>query len=88
MADEALLGLERSLSELELPWNRLTSVPSRALRHLQKLYLLDLTGNDISDVSHENWRGLERSLSTLVLARNAIQVRTAYRAEAAAPRPC
>ncbi|KAJ1520527.1 hypothetical protein ONE63_003648 [Megalurothrips usitatus] len=73
VADEALLGLERSLSELELRWNRLTAVPSRALRHLQKLHLLDLTGNDISDVSHENWRGLERSLTTLVLARNAIE---------------
>ncbi|KAE8744980.1 hypothetical protein FOCC_FOCC008392 [Frankliniella occidentalis] len=72
---KALLGLERSLSELELRWNRLTAVPSNALRHLQRLHLLDLTGNEISDVSHDNWRGLEHSLTHLVLARNALQVR-------------
>lgn len=74
VADEALLGLERSLSELELRWNRLTAVPSNALRHLQRLHLLDLTGNEISDVSHDNWRGLEHSLTHLVLARNALQM--------------
>lgn len=42
--DEAFLGLERSLWELELSYCQLTKVPSRALRYLQKLRLLDLTG--------------------------------------------
>jgi len=42
--DEAFLGLERSLWELGLQNNDLTDVPSRAMRHLQKLRLLDLTG--------------------------------------------
>lgn len=42
--DAAFIGLERSLWELELKNNDLIRVPSRALRHLQKLRLLDLTG--------------------------------------------
>lgn len=44
MPHEAFLGLERSLWELELSYNDLTRVPNRALRYLQKLRLLDLTG--------------------------------------------
>jgi hypothetical protein len=42
--DEAFFGLERSLWELKLQYNDLTDVPSRAMRQLQKLRLLDLTG--------------------------------------------
>jgi len=42
--DEAFLGLERSLRELKLQYNDLTDVPNKAVRHLQKLKLLDLTG--------------------------------------------
>jgi Leucine-rich repeat (LRR) protein len=38
------LGLERSLRELKLQYNDLTDVPNKAVRHLQKLKLLDLTG--------------------------------------------
>ncbi|KAG7188011.1 hypothetical protein KM043_017654 [Ampulex compressa] len=70
--DEAFLGLERSLWELELPYNRLVRVPSKSFRHLQKLRLLDLTGNRISSIAPENWRGLENSLQTLRLGRNTI----------------
>ncbi|XP_053976028.1 chaoptin [Hylaeus volcanicus] len=70
--DEAFLGLERSLWELELPYNRLERVPSRSFRHLQKLQLLDLTGNKISKIASDNWRGLENSLQKLRLGRNAI----------------
>lgn len=44
MPDEAFLGLERSLWELELSHCQLTTVPNRALRYLQKLRILDLTG--------------------------------------------
>lgn len=44
IVDEAFLGLERSLWELELSYCELTTVPNRALRYLQKLRLLDLTG--------------------------------------------
>ncbi|CAH0558981.1 unnamed protein product [Brassicogethes aeneus] len=70
--DEAFLGLERSLWELELSYNKLTSIPNRALRYLQKLRLLDLTGNEINTISPENWRGLENSLEELILADNSI----------------
>ncbi|XP_060831402.1 chaoptin [Bombus pascuorum] len=70
--DEAFLGLERSLWELELPYNRLEKVPSRSFRHLQKLQFLDLTGNKISKITPDNWRGLENSLQKLRLGRNAI----------------
>ncbi|XP_029169466.1 LOW QUALITY PROTEIN: chaoptin [Nylanderia fulva] len=71
--DEAFLGLERSLWELDLSYNQLASVPSKSFRHLQKLRLLELTGNKISLITSENWRGLENSLQTLRLGRNAIE---------------
>ncbi|XP_045449309.1 chaoptin [Melitaea cinxia] len=70
--DEAFYGLDNTLWELELKHDRLTSVPSRALRYLQKLRLLDLTGNEITDITGDNWLGLENSLQTLVLADNSI----------------
>ncbi|XP_014224745.1 chaoptin isoform X2 [Trichogramma pretiosum] len=70
--DEAFLGLERSLWELELPYNRLVRVPSKSFRHLQKLRLLDLTGNQISHIAADNWRGLENSLQILKMGRNSI----------------
>lgn len=38
--DDSFVGLERSLWELLLPDNELIEVPSRAIRHLQKLRLL------------------------------------------------
>ncbi|XP_015593421.1 chaoptin isoform X2 [Cephus cinctus] len=70
--DEAFLGLERSLWELELPYNELVRIPSKSFRHMQKIRLLDLTGNKITSIAPDNWRGLERSLLTLLLAENAI----------------
>lgn len=42
--DEAFVGLERSLWLLDLSDNELTQVPHRALRYMQKLRFLDLTG--------------------------------------------
>ncbi|XP_067012092.2 chaoptin [Anabrus simplex] len=74
--DEAFQGLERSLWELELQHNQLTAVPSRALRHLQKLRLLNLTGNKIAEVSSDMWRGLEGSLLELYLKDNALSTIT------------
>lgn len=44
MPDDSLMGLERSLWELALQRDRLTSVPNRAIRYMRKLRLLDLTG--------------------------------------------
>ncbi|XP_037296903.1 chaoptin isoform X2 [Manduca sexta] len=70
--EEAFYGLDNTLWELELRGDKLTSVPSRALRYLQKLRLLDLTGNEITDISGDNWRGLENTLQTLILADNSI----------------
>ncbi|XP_045535328.1 chaoptin isoform X2 [Papilio machaon] len=70
--EEAFYGLDNTLWELELKYDKLTAVPSRALRYLQKLRLLDLTGNEITDISGDNWRGLENTLHTLVLAENSI----------------
>jgi Leucine rich repeat len=48
MPDDSLMGLERSLWELALQRDRLTSVPNRAIRYLRKLRLLDLTGEYFS----------------------------------------
>ncbi|XP_050680157.1 chaoptin [Leptidea sinapis] len=70
--EEAFYGLDNTLWELELREDKLTSVPSRALRYLQKLRMLDLSGNEITDISGDNWRGLENSLQTLILADNSI----------------
>jgi len=70
--DDALVGLERSLWELMLHNNQLIRIPSRAIRHLQKLRLLDLTGNQISKIEQDAFRGLEDSLQTLILADNSI----------------
>ncbi|XP_047025787.1 chaoptin isoform X2 [Helicoverpa zea] len=70
--EEAFYGLDNTLWELELRQDKLTSVPSRSLRYLQKLRLLDLTGNEITDISGDNWRGLEHTLTTLILADNSI----------------
>ncbi|XP_050498519.1 chaoptin isoform X1 [Diabrotica virgifera virgifera] len=72
ITDEAFIGLERSLWELEISHCHLTIVPNRAIRYLQKLRRLDLTGNDINKISPENWRGIEHSLEVLVLAENDI----------------
>jgi hypothetical protein len=49
MPDDSLMGLERSLWELALQRDRLTSVPNRAIRYLRKLRLLDLTGKIVGD---------------------------------------
>ncbi|XP_039750194.1 chaoptin isoform X3 [Pararge aegeria] len=70
--EEAFYGLDNTLWELELKQDKLTSVPSRALRYLQKLRLLDLTGNEITDITGDNWLGLENTLQTLILADNSI----------------
>ncbi|CAH1114704.1 unnamed protein product [Psylliodes chrysocephalus] len=72
ISDEAFIGLERSLWELEISHCDLTIVPNRAIRYLQKLRRLDLSGNDINRISPEDWRGIERSLEVLILAENEI----------------
>ncbi|CAH0778142.1 unnamed protein product [Bemisia tabaci] len=41
---DAFQGLERSLSELEISHSYLATIPSRAMRHLQKLKYLNLEG--------------------------------------------
>lgn len=46
--EEAFYGLDNTLWELELKQDRLAAVPSRALRYLQKLRLLDLSGKHCS----------------------------------------
>ncbi|KAL1506530.1 hypothetical protein ABEB36_005874 [Hypothenemus hampei] len=70
--DEAFLGLEQTLWELELSHCELIKIPSRSLKDLEKLTLLDLTGNHINKIYPENWRGLEKSLEILILADNSL----------------
>lgn len=70
--DEAFIGLERTLWELDLSYNDLTEVPTRATKYLQKLKVLDLTGNDIIKIKPEHWRGLGSTLQHLILAENSI----------------
>ncbi|XP_017122826.1 chaoptin [Drosophila elegans] len=70
--DDAFTGLERSLWELILPQNDLVEIPSKSLRHLQKLRHLDLGYNHITHIQHDSFRGLEDSLQTLILRENCI----------------
>ncbi|XP_018322079.2 chaoptin [Agrilus planipennis] len=72
LPDEAFAGLERSMWELDLSHNELVEVPTRALKYLQKLTHLDLTGNFIFEIRSDTWRGLEDSLEVLILADNSI----------------
>lgn len=70
--DDAFVGLERTLWKLDLSHNDLLQVPSRAIRYLHKLKLLDLTNNDITRIYPDSWKGLEHSMETLILAENSI----------------
>lgn len=70
--EHAFSGLERSLWELILHNNQLIEIPTRAIKQLRKLKLLDLSGNEISSILSDSWRGLEDSLQTLNLAENSI----------------
>ncbi|XP_046462597.1 chaoptin-like [Daphnia pulex] len=66
----AFAGLERSLGELYLPFNRLQRVPQKALQNLEKLKVLDLGANLIVEVNREDFSGVEDSLQHLSLADN------------------
>lgn len=70
--DDAFFGLDRALWELRLHDNELIDVPSKALRHLQKLRVLDLSSNNIGCIELDSFRGLEESLAVLSLADNSL----------------
>ncbi|XP_011212502.1 chaoptin isoform X1 [Bactrocera dorsalis] len=76
--DDAFTGLERSLWELLLPQNDLVEIPSKSIRHLQKLRHLDLGNNHITHVQHDSFRGLEDSLQWLILRDNCISMLMAH----------
>ncbi|KAG5872237.1 hypothetical protein JTB14_026479 [Gonioctena quinquepunctata] len=69
--DESLMGLERSLWELEISHCDLTTVPNRAIRYLQKLRLLDLTETTLTKYHPKIGEEL-RTLGGLILAENSI----------------
>ncbi|KAF2366624.1 Leucine-rich repeat [Trinorchestia longiramus] len=70
ISDQAFVGLESSLENLNLQGNRLKNVPSAALTHLSNLRLLDLSGNHINLVPDGAFGGLQ--LETLKLGDNDI----------------
>ena len=70
----AFAGLEKSLGELYLPKNQLQKSPRKALQNLEKLKVLDLSDNQIVDVSRDDFTGLEDSLQILSLADNYISI--------------
>lgn len=65
-------GLERSLWQLILRNNRLTSVPTESLKTLKKLKHLDLSSNSITKISPWDFNGIDANLKQLDLARNTI----------------
>ncbi|XP_065570091.1 chaoptin-like [Artemia franciscana] len=69
---DAWNGLERSLWELDIQYNLLQRIPQESLKDLQKLKVLDLTGNEINEIYKNDFEGVEDSLQTLVLAENSL----------------
>uniref|UniRef100_UPI00358EF7E6 chondroadherin-like protein n=1 Tax=Myxine glutinosa TaxID=7769 RepID=UPI00358EF7E6 len=63
-------GLE-SLTDLDMPMNNLSKLPSNVFQHLPKLKILDLAMNKISSISTEAFTGLEE-LDFLNLAGNKL----------------
>lgn len=72
LRDDTLYGLESTLSELYVTDNHLTEIPSRALRNLQALKILDLSGNEIRNFDQNSWNDYGKHLHHLNLARNSI----------------
>ncbi|XP_047736954.1 uncharacterized protein LOC108677083 isoform X2 [Hyalella azteca] len=72
ISDQAFVGLESSLQNLNLQGNRLKSVPSPALNHLSSLRLLDLSGNHINVVPDGAFGGLQ--LETLKIGDNDLHL--------------
>lgn len=70
--DDAFVGLDRTLWELRFHDNELIEIPSKAIRHLQKLRVLDLSSNKIGCIELDSFRGLEDSLAILSLADNSL----------------
>lgn len=72
MPEDAFAGLERSLWELLIHHNELIKIPSKSLRYLKKLRIIDLSANKITCIEPDSFRGLENSLEILNLADNSI----------------
>ncbi|XP_068244417.1 uncharacterized protein haf isoform X2 [Palaemon carinicauda] len=72
ISDNAFRGLENSLKNLNLQDNKLSSVPSGAISKLRRLVLLDLSGNQITSVPEEAFKGSR--LATLKLADNDLSL--------------
>ncbi|XP_045137102.1 uncharacterized protein LOC123519677 [Portunus trituberculatus] len=68
ISDGAFRGLEDKLKNLNLQDNRISEVPTAALSKLRRLKLLDLSGNLLTNIPKDAFKGLR--LSTLKLAEN------------------
>ena len=72
ISSRTFLGLAATLTALGLPNNRLTSIPSQALRHLVHLERLDLSNNRIRSITGRPFAGLD-NLRFLDLSGNVIE---------------
>ncbi|XP_035227345.1 chaoptin-like [Stegodyphus dumicola] len=72
LAPNALTGLEKTLSVLDLGYNELVRIPKEAIQNLEKLSNLNLAGNRISSVQNDDFRGVSKTLKILDLSENSL----------------
>ncbi|GIX90681.1 chaoptin [Caerostris extrusa] len=69
----ALAGLEKTLSILDLSTNNLVRIPKEAIQNLEKLSNLNLAGNKISFLHNDDFRNLEFPEDSLLQIKDTLQ---------------
>ncbi|GFS98073.1 chaoptin [Nephila pilipes] len=72
LPSNALAGLEKTLSILDLSKNNLVRIPREAIQNLEKLSNLNLAGNKITYLNSDDFRNLGKTLKLLDLSENAL----------------
>ncbi|XP_072401202.1 uncharacterized protein [Diabrotica undecimpunctata] len=73
ISDRAFSSLWKSLTSLDLSYNKLDSIPLAALKEIRSLQWINLHGNQISSINGV-WSHMKTSVSTLFLGENDITI--------------